>query len=99
MGFIVKKCPNCGSEMEADVNFCTVCGTDLRNVSAANDQENLYRPDDFKYVKRKNYSYKKSESLKRLKKAEKKSKNSLWYQKEKKSTQSDFKTDAPELKK
>ncbi|WP_285816805.1 LTA synthase family protein [Lactobacillus taiwanensis] len=59
----------------------------------------FYRPDDFKYVKRKNYSYKKSESLKRLKKAEKKSKNSLWYQKEKKSTQSDFKTDAPELKK
>ena len=37
----MKKCPNCGSEMEADVNFCTVCGTDLRNVSAANDQENL----------------------------------------------------------
>ena len=35
----------------------------------------FYRPDDFKYVKRKNYSYKKSESLKRLKKAEKKSKN------------------------
>ncbi|WP_290079632.1 LTA synthase family protein [Lactobacillus taiwanensis] len=59
----------------------------------------FYRPDDFKYVKRKNYSYKKSESLKRLKKAEKKSKNSLWYQKGKKSTQSDFKTDAPELKK
>ena len=59
----------------------------------------FYRPDDFKYVKRNNYSYKKSESLKRLKKAEKKSKNSLWYQKGKKSTQSDFKTDAPELKK
>lgn len=59
----------------------------------------FYRPDDFKYVKRKNYSYKKSESLKRLKKAEKKSRNSLWYQKGKKSTQSDFKTDAPELKK
>lgn len=59
----------------------------------------FYRPDDFKYVKRKNYSYKKSESLKRLKKAEKKSRNSLWYQNGKKSTQSDFKTDAPELKK
>lgn len=59
----------------------------------------FYKPDDFKYVKRKNYSYKKSESLKKLKKAEKKSKNSLWYQNGKKSTQSDFKTDAPELKK
>ncbi len=59
----------------------------------------FYKPDGFEYVKRKNYSYKKSDSLKRLKKAEKKSKNSLWYQNGKKTTQSDFKTDAPELKK
>ena len=34
----------------------------------------FYKPDGFEYVKRKNYSYKKSDSLKRLKKAEKKSK-------------------------
>ncbi|MDX5124990.1 LTA synthase family protein [Lactobacillus paragasseri] len=59
----------------------------------------FYKPNGFKYVKRKNYSYKKIDSLKRLKKAEKKSKNSVWYQNGKKSTQSDFKTDAPELKK
>ena len=59
----------------------------------------FYKPDGFEYVKRKNYSYKKCDSLKRLKKAEKKSKNSLWYQNGKKTTQSDFKTDAPELKK
>lgn len=59
----------------------------------------FYKPNGFKYVKRKNYSYKKADSLKRLKKAEKKSKNSVWYQNGKKSTQSDFKTDAPELKK
>ncbi|MGI1820539.1 LTA synthase family protein [Lactobacillus johnsonii] len=59
----------------------------------------FYKPDGFEYVKRKNYSYKKSDSLKRLKKAEKKSKNSVWYQNSKKTTQSDFKTDAPELKK
>ena len=59
----------------------------------------FYKPDEFEYVKRKNYSYKKSDSLKRLKKAEKKSKNSVWYQNGKKTTQSDFKTDAPELKK
>lgn len=59
----------------------------------------FYKPDRFEYVKRKNYSYKKSDSLKRLKKAEKKSKNSVWYQNGKKTTQSDFKTDAPELKK
>ncbi len=58
----------------------------------------FYKPDGFEYVKRKNYSYKKSDSLKRLKKAEKKSKNSVWYQNGKKTTQSDFKTDAPELK-
>ncbi len=59
----------------------------------------FYKPEEFEYVKRKNYSYKKSDSLKRLKKAEKKSKNSVWYQNGKKTTQSDFKTDAPELKK
>lgn len=59
----------------------------------------FYKPNGFKYIKRKNYSYKKTDSLKRLKKAEKKSKNSVWYQNGKKSTQSDFKTDAPELKK
>lgn len=59
----------------------------------------FYKPNGFKYVKRKNYSYKKTDSLKRLKKAEKKSKNSVWYQNGKKSTQSDFKTYAPELKK
>lgn len=59
----------------------------------------FYKPNGFKYVKRKNYSYKKTDSLKRLKKAEKKSKNSVWYQNGKKSTQSDFKTNAPELKK
>lgn len=59
----------------------------------------FYKPNGFKYVKKKNYSYKKTDSLKRLKKAEKKSKNSVWYQNGKKSTQSDFKTDAPELKK
>ncbi len=59
----------------------------------------FYKPNGFKYVKRKNYSYKKTDSLKRLKKAEKKSKNSVWYQNGKKSTQSDFNTDAPELKK
>lgn len=59
----------------------------------------FYKPNGFKYVKRENYSYKKTDSLKRLKKAERKSKNSVWYQNGKKSTQSDFKTDAPELKK
>lgn len=59
----------------------------------------FYKPNGFKYVKRKNYSYKKTDSLKRLKKAERKSKNSVWYQNGKKSTQSDFKTYAPELKK
>ena len=59
----------------------------------------FYKPDGFEYVKRKNYSYKKSDSLKRLKKAEKKSKNSVWYQNGKKTTQSHFKPAAPELQK
>ncbi|BDR60033.1 zinc ribbon domain-containing protein [Lactobacillus xylocopicola] len=30
----MKKCPKCGATMEADVNFCTACGTDLRGVKA-----------------------------------------------------------------
>ncbi|WP_251717068.1 zinc ribbon domain-containing protein [Lactobacillus agrestimuris] len=28
----MKTCPKCGAKMEADVNFCTECGTDIRNV-------------------------------------------------------------------
>ncbi|MGK4034932.1 zinc ribbon domain-containing protein [Lactobacillus crispatus] len=28
----MKTCPNCGSKMDVDVNFCTNCGTDIRNV-------------------------------------------------------------------
>lgn len=28
----MKTCPNCGSKMEADVNFCTVCGTNIKDV-------------------------------------------------------------------
>lgn len=31
----MKICPNCGSKMESDVNFCTSCGADLRNVPTA----------------------------------------------------------------
>lgn len=38
----MKTCPNCGSKMDVDVNFCTNCGTDIRNVpvdSVAQPQE------------------------------------------------------------
>ena len=28
----MKICPICGSKMQANVNFCTTCGTDIRNV-------------------------------------------------------------------
>lgn len=28
----MKTCPNCGSKMDPSVNFCTNCGSDLRNV-------------------------------------------------------------------
>lgn len=31
----MKKCPNCGALMKSDVNFCTKCGTDLRDISNA----------------------------------------------------------------
>ncbi|WEV37138.1 zinc ribbon domain-containing protein [Lactobacillus sp. ESL0677] len=29
----MKKCPNCGALMNADVNFCTNCGADIRQVA------------------------------------------------------------------
>lgn len=29
----MKKCPNCGAMMATDVNFCTNCGADIRQVS------------------------------------------------------------------
>ncbi|WEV43513.1 zinc ribbon domain-containing protein [Lactobacillus sp. ESL0684] len=29
----MKKCPNCATIMQDDVNFCTNCGADLRNVA------------------------------------------------------------------
>lgn len=38
----MKTCSNCGSKMDVDVNFCTNCGTDIRNVpvdSTMNSQE------------------------------------------------------------
>lgn len=34
----MKICPNCGSKMKANVNFCTNCGTDIRNVPVENEQ-------------------------------------------------------------
>lgn len=33
----MKICPNCGSKMESNVNFCTSCGADLRQVPVASD--------------------------------------------------------------
>ncbi len=57
----------------------------------------FYRPKWFTKVKPKDYDYNKEPSLKRL--FNDPSKTSLWYQNHKKTTQKDFKTDAPELKK
>ena len=33
----MKKCPKCGAQMSSDTNFCTECGTDLRNVPVSNE--------------------------------------------------------------
>ena len=44
----MKTCPNCGSKMDVDVNFCTNCGTDIRNVpvdSTMNSQEAKPEPE------------------------------------------------------
>lgn len=35
----MKTCPNCGAKMKADVNFCTNCGTDLRNVPVDSEEQ------------------------------------------------------------
>ncbi len=34
----MKKCPQCGAMMEKDVNFCTSCGYDLRNVDVQKEK-------------------------------------------------------------
>ena len=34
----MKICPNCGAQMGVEVNFCTNCGTDLRNVPVTDNQ-------------------------------------------------------------
>ncbi|MGN1272417.1 MAG: LTA synthase family protein [Lactobacillus sp.] len=57
----------------------------------------FYRPKWFTKVQPKDYDYNKEPSLKRL--FDDPSKTSLWYKNHKKTTQKDFKTDAPELKK
>ncbi|WEV71239.1 LTA synthase family protein [Lactobacillus sp. ESL0785] len=56
----------------------------------------FYKPKWFKKVKARDYDYNKDKALKKLFKPVK---SSLWYQNHRKSTQSKFKTDAPELKK
>lgn len=40
----MKKCPNCGALMEADVNFCTKCGTDLRNINNTQANKSELKP-------------------------------------------------------
>lgn len=34
----MKECPNCHAEMRADVNFCTNCGTNLRQVAVSEEK-------------------------------------------------------------
>lgn len=57
----------------------------------------FYKPKWFVKIKPKDYDYDKEKSLQRL--FDSKNKTSLWYKNHRKSTQSEFKTDAPELKK
>lgn len=40
----MKICPNCGSKMGAEVNFCTNCGADIRNVALDNQQAQPQQP-------------------------------------------------------
>lgn len=59
----------------------------------------FYHPAWFKPVKAKNFDYQYKTTMKMLKTMDKKDKSSLYYQNGNKTTQSDFITDAPELKK
>lgn len=56
----------------------------------------FYQPKWFTKIKSSDYNYNKDQALKKL--YSKNNKTSLWYKNHKKSTQSKFKTDAPELK-
>ncbi|MCT7790118.1 MAG: zinc ribbon domain-containing protein [Lactobacillus crispatus] len=44
----MKICPNCGSKLEAEVNFCTVCGTDVRNVAVIDSNKQVEVTEDEK---------------------------------------------------
>lgn len=59
----------------------------------------FYHPVWFKPVKAKNFDYQYKTTMKMLKAMDKKDKSSLYYQNGNRTTQSDFITDAPELKK
>ena len=42
----MKKCPNCGASMDADVNFCTNCGTKLieENINTSVEKTTRVEP-------------------------------------------------------
>ena len=63
----------------------------------AGDLLRFYKPKGFKKVNPHNYDYNEKKALKQLYSS--KTKTSLWYQNHKKTTQKQFKTDAPELEK
>lgn len=47
----MKICPKCGSKMDADVNFCTTCGTDIRNVPVVSENTEVKSDDQEDQVK------------------------------------------------
>lgn len=63
----------------------------------AGDLLRFYKPKGFKKVNPHNYDYNEKKALKQLYSS--KTKTSLWYQNHKKTTQKQFRTDAPELEK
>lgn len=85
-------------QLEYDSNYVT-SELSLSDRVITGDLLRFYKPSWFTRINRKNYNYKKKVALKRLHKADKRKKNSLWYQNGKKSTKNEFQTDAPELRK
>lgn len=46
----MKKCPNCGALMKSNVNFCTKCGADLRQIDNS-PQEAIAKSEDSHQIK------------------------------------------------
>lgn len=83
-------------ELEYDSNYVT-SELSLSDRVITGNLLRFYKPSWFNTVNRKEHNYKKKQALKRLRRESRTSRTSLWYKNGRKTTQNEFKTDAPEL--